>query len=155
MGVWAKAATGCTWPWRRSKARWAALTTRQQEEAAAWFWFSAVLGVLPIAFSFLSRVTADTHGHPIRQGDLYLVAATLAFVGVGPLFQVARRQDKSHLSVMNAGGGTLIVGIFDAVMYAVVSSSSHTHNIWVDVSSVALYLVSAVSSLICVLEAAR
>ncbi|HTW20341.1 MAG TPA: hypothetical protein VME70_09035 [Mycobacteriales bacterium] len=119
-----------------------------------WFWFSFALGLLPILLAACSYVVSSPHSHPIRQGDAYLLAATLCFIGVGEMFR-AERKEGSRVSFLNVGGGTAFMGLVNAFLFAIVSANVHPHSVLVDVTSGILYPLSAFLSLLCVVRARK
>jgi len=124
----------------------------QKEAAITWLWFSFILGFLPILFAFLSRALVSADAHPVRHGDLYLIAATLSFTGVGSMFR-AGIPDQRRLMFLMIAGGTALGGVLDALLYAVVSANPHPHSMWVNTTSGILYVVSALCSLACTVSA--
>lgn len=142
---WRLGRSALTWLWDA----WNNLTQLQQAAVSTWFWYTLALGLVPFGFTLALKMV-DADAHPIRYGDLYLLAALVAFAGVGEMFKSDPTNRWPRVSFLNAGGLTLIVGIFDAFLYAAVSSTSHQHNTAVDISSVVLYVLSALCSLGCV-----
>jgi hypothetical protein len=134
------------WCWGALDDRWCNYSKDQQTALSNWFWYSVILGSVPIWFTLGLKFIANTDPHPLRYGDFYLLGALLAFSGVGAMF--------SSKSRGNIGNAALIVGIIDAGLYAGVASSTHPHNIAVNVTSVVLYIGSALLSLGCVLASA-
>ena len=129
---------------------WGLLSVRQQAAVIRWAIFSAALGAMPLLLAFVVHFVVDAPVNPVRQGDLYLIAATLAFVGVGT---IVAKDGQDERRVLLAAGGAFIVGLLAALLYAFVAASPRHHSLAVDISSVVLYLLCAVTSLGCVILA--
>jgi hypothetical protein len=117
-----------------------------------WAIFEVTFTLLPIGVGYLLRVMGEADTHPVRHGDLLLVAAVLCFVGVAYLVRIpgATQRRGSAVGVII---GTIIVAMIDVAGYNVVAAVDHPPNAGLNALSLALYALSACLTLACTLVA--
>ena len=104
--------------------------------AAHWTLFVVGLGVVPVVFAWVLSFAQDAPPAdqavpvtPLARGDLFLLAATVAFTGIGA---VVARFPARHLAWAVTLIGVLVLnGLFAALMFAGVSSAVHPHEAFV------------------------
>ncbi len=125
------------------------MTERQKAAALRWAIFGLALGLVPVGFAFLARLVVQSAApdDPIARGALFLLAATVAFGGVGNLVGRVNAKETTYLIV---GGVALLNGMLAALLYAAVSNAPQANGgivLWV---SAVQYLISAGSGGACV-----
>src|SRR5438105_1132787 len=110
------------------------MNDRQKAALLRWLMFGALLSLVPIGVAYLVRAIVTSGNRPaapLPRGDLFLLAATAAFAGLGNL--VSRNHDRKLVPIM-AGGVALINGLIAAFLYGAVLSANA-----IDQGSVILY----------------
>lgn len=131
---------------------WNSLDPAEKDGVRAWFWFTAVLGLLPLVGAALVWAVDGKSSNPTLHGDVYAIAAVVAYSGVG---EALRNGRNSTRSVINRGFAALVIGLLNSLLFAIVSAASDPAGSLVYPTSVVLYLASTVAGLACVMDSRR
>lgn len=137
---------------RKLVTAWRSFNRMQKSCAKLWLFFSVVLGFIPIPIAWL--VNAFDKGgdaHPVRHGDVFLLASVLCFSGVAAMFRP--RTDGKPREMSGVVAGTLVLGVVNIVLYTAISSASQRHDVTVSCLSGIFYAASALCSLACTIVA--
>jgi hypothetical protein len=129
----------------------------QKDALWHWAWFVVVLGLVPVLISYPLRwmgVDSDSSGSPIERGDLFLLAATSSFVGVGSLVVRTVRKER-QLRSARVAAPTIIIGVVATLAFASVSNSRHLHGGVVIICSVVMYVLGVLCGGACAVLAER